>query len=266
MTNLIGLICGLAVVILGSMSDGDPISSLFSLTAVIIVMGGTLAALLTQFGLSGVIASFKATSWLIKPREVDIHKYIDQIAEWTAVARTQSNLALESVIETISDPLLVCGLQMFVDNKDPEEVHKNLMVVAEQFNEQDRVPGEFWEAAGGYAPTIGVMGAVLGLIHVMLMLNHPDLLGAGIATAFVATIYGVGGANLFFLPLGNRLAKIAEEAEHTRHVMVVGLVLMTQQKSGAAIRSELAVYLNGKDRPKNATANDTVGAGMEQAA
>lgn len=266
MTNLIGLICGFAVVILGSMSDGDPVSSLFSLTAVIIVIGGTLAALLTQFGLKGVLASFKGLAWLIKPRKVDLHKYLDQLTEWASIARTQGTLALEPVIATVTDPLLVRGLQMIVDNKDPKEVKRDLLLVADQFSEQERVPGEFWEAAGGYAPTIGVMGAVLGLIHVMMMLNHPEMLGAGIATAFVATIYGVGCANLFFLPLGNRLTKIAEEVEHTRHVVAIGLVLLTQQKSGVAIRTELALYLNDKEKPKAAAANDAAVPGLEQAA
>jgi chemotaxis protein MotA len=268
MTSLIGLICGLAVVILGSMSDGDPVSSLYSLTALIIVIGGTLSALLTQFGLQGVISAFKGVVWMNKPPKVDLYQFLDQLSEWTALARSQSTLALEPMIETVSDPVLGHGLQMIVDNKNATEVHRDLSALVEQSNEQDRIPGEFWEAAGGYSPTIGVMGAVLGLIHVMMMLNHPELLGAGIATAFVATIYGVGGANLFFLPLGSRLAKIAEEVEHSRHVIVIGMTLLAQQKSGAAIRSELSIYLNERDKPKaeENIAGDPSVAGMEQAA
>jgi chemotaxis protein MotA len=268
MTGLLGLLCGLAVVILGSMSDGDPLSSLFSLTALIIVVGGTFAALLTQFGLRPILIALKGVAWLVKPPRTDLPKFIEQVAEWSSLARSQGTLELENVLDQITDPFQKKGLQMVIDNTSPENLHPVMAVLANHTVRMERTPGDVWEAAGGYSPTIGVMGAVLGLIHVMMRLNHPEELGVGIATAFVATIYGVGGANLFFLPLGNRLAHLAEELERERHVVIQGFVLLAEGKPGIFIRQNLQSFLDQEGKPKRKAeeTEDVPGGVSEQAA
>jgi chemotaxis protein MotA len=262
MTNLIGLVCGFFVIIGGALSDNDPLSSLVSLTAVIIVLGGSFAALLTQFGLGPILTAFKGILWVAKPPSINLHKFIDQIAEWSSLARSQGTLALESEIEKVKDPFQRQGLQMIVDNTSPDDLPMIMHVLAENTGRVQEMPGEVWEAGGGYSPTIGVMGAVLGLIHVMLRLSHPEELGEGVATAFVATIYGVGFANLVFLPLGNRLKAVAKELERERHVVIQGFVLLAEGKPGIIIRQNLSSFVTEKGKPKAkpAAADDAAGA------
>jgi chemotaxis protein MotA len=267
MTSLMGLLCGFAVIIGGALSDDDPLSSLVSATAVIIVLGGTFAALLTQFGLGAILTALKGILWLIKPPKTNLAKFIDQIAEWSSLARSQGTLALESVVGDVADPFQQQGLQMIIDNTSPEDLPAVLNIMAENTGRAQEVPGEVWEAAGGYSPTIGVMGAVLGLIHVMMRLDHPEELGGGIATAFVATIYGVGFANLIALPLGTRLKHLAEELERERHVVIQGFVLLAEGKPGIVIRQNLSSFLDAKGKAKSKpAAEDEAPAAAAQAA
>jgi chemotaxis protein MotA len=266
MTSLLGLLCGFAVIIGGALTDNDPLSSLFSLTAVIIVLGGSFAALLTQFGLGSVLAGLKGVAWIIKPPKTDLRQFIEQVAEWSSLARSQGTLALESMVEEVKDPFQKQGLQMIVDNTSPNDLPTILGILAENTGRLQETPAEVWEAAGGYSPTIGVMGAVLGLIHVMMRLDHPEELGQGIATAFVATIYGVGFANLIALPLGNRLKRLAQELERERHVVIQGFVLLAEGKPGILIRQNLSSFLTDKGKPKPAAAEGDEPVGAEQPA
>jgi len=268
MTSLLGLLCGFAVIIGGALSDSDPLSALCSLTAVIIVIGGSFAALLTQFGLGPVLVGMKGILWLVKPPKIDLHKFIDQVAEWSSLARSQGTLALEGVVGDVKDPFQKQGLQMIIDNTSPDDLPTILTIMAEKTGRLQETPAEVWEAAGGYSPTIGVMGAVLGLIHVMMRLDHPEELGAGIATAFVATIYGVGAANLIFLPLGTRLAGMAEALERERAVMIQGFMLLAEGKSGIMIKQILNSLVAEKKAPPPAAeaADEPLGETAEQAA
>jgi chemotaxis protein MotA len=262
---LLGLLCGFLVIIGGALSDSDPLSSLFSVTAIIIVIGGTFAAALTQFGIGPIITAMKGLGWLVKLPKTDLHKFIDQVAEWSSVARGQGTLALESAIPNVSDAFQKQGLQMIVDNTSPQDLPMILGVMAENTGREQEQPGEVWEAMGGYSPTIGVMGAVLGLIHVMMRLDHPEELGEGIATAFVATIYGVGFANLFCLPLGTRLKHLAKELERERYVVIRGFMLLAEGKPGIIIRQNLQSFLEETKQKPEAEAVDEP-AGASQAA
>jgi chemotaxis protein MotA len=256
MSGLLGLLAGLMVIVGGALSDEDPLGSLVSLTATIIVIGGTFAALFTQFGLGPIIVGFKGFGWMIKPRKTDLHAYIEQVAEWSSLARSQGTLALESILPDVKDPFQQKGLQMIIDNTSPEDMHSILNILAEHQSREEHEAGEVWEAAGGYSPTIGVMGAVLGLIHVMMRLNHPEELGAGIATAFVATIYGVGAANLVFLPIGTRFKFMAEAQERNRAIVIQGFVLLAEGKPGIMIRQNLQSFIHEKAKPKKDAAEE----------
>jgi len=237
--GLIGVAASFAVLILGAMSDGDPLSSLWSLTAVIIVFGGTAASLVTQFGFGHFLVGLKSASWAIKPPKIDLHAFIEQVSEWSSIARSQGTLALESQVAEVKEDFSRKALQLIVDNTSVDDLVPILTNLAAEAGRHDAIGGEVWEAAGGYTPTIGVMGAVLGLIRVMMRLDHPEELGAGVATAFVATIYGVGAANLIMLPLGTKLAGIAEEVDRQRKVMIQGFVLLAEGKSGIMIKQVL---------------------------
>src|ERR1700733_3542383 len=239
MSSIVGIVVAVAMIILAAVSDGDPISSLFSVTAVLIVFGGTCAAVTTQFGIKAVLTAMSRFKWLVKPPSTDMHAFVEQVAAWSNLARSQGALALESELETVVDPFQKQGLQMIIDNTAEEDMMPTLEAMAANAAREDIVASEVWEAAGGYLPTIGVVGAVLGLIHVMMELDHPAELGSGIATAFVATIYGVGTANLIALPLGARLGILAEARERERHLIIQGLMLLKQGKSGILIRQTM---------------------------
>ena len=256
MTSLIGLVLGLLCVIGGAVSDSDPLSSLVSLTAVIIVLCGALSAALVHFGFGPILIAFKGLVWLAKPPATDLRKFIDQVAEWSSLARSQGTLALESVIPNVTDPFQKQGLQMIVDNTSPEDFAAILEIMAENVGRTQMAPAEVWEALGGYSPTIGVMGAVLGLIHVMMRLDHPEELGEGIATAFVATIYGVGFANLVALPLGARFKHLAKELERERYVVIQGFMLLAEGKPGIVIRQNLQSFLHEKKSKAKAGADE----------
>ena len=238
--GFIGIAASFAVRILGAMSDGDPLSSLWSVTALIIVFGGTAASCVTQFGFAHFLTGLKSVMWLIKPPKIDLHAFIEQVAEWSSIARSQGTLALESKVAEVKDDFSRKALQLIVDNTSVDDLVPILSNLAAEAGRHDAVGGEFWEAAGGYTPTIGVMGAVLGLIHVMMRLDHPEELGAGVATAFVATIYGVGAANLIMLPMGTKLTAMAEEIDRQRRVMIQGFVLLAEGKSGTMIKQVLS--------------------------
>ncbi len=255
--SYLGIIFGFVVVIGGALCDGDPLASLFSTTALIIVVGGTVAALLTNFGLSNLITGFKGAVWLFKPPTEDLRKFVDDLAGWAAIYNRKP-LDLEPLIDDIRHPIIKQALRMLVDNAKDEYRH-TLMIMSEKISDKEKLPGEIFEAAGGFAPTIGVMGAVMGLIHVMMLLSHPELLGEGVATAFVATVYGVGGANLILIPMGGRLGQIAEESEKQRGVMLHGLMLLQEGKMPSVIRDEMEPMLDEAKKAKDGTTNDEGG-------
>lgn len=251
--NLLTLFLGVLVIAGGALSDHVPISSLLNLTAFIIVMCGSFAACLLQFGLQKILFALKAVLWLAKPPKINLHDFIEQVASWSSKARSAGTLALEDEIPKIKDDLQRQGLQLLVDNTAPDEFSSMLTISAEKLNHLYENPAHVWEALGGYSPTIGVLGAVMGLIHVMMELNHPDQLGSGIATAFIATIYGVGFANLIALPLGARLKTIAKDIGHERFVVIQGFILLSEGKSAIIIRQTLKNYTDSSSKTKQPT-------------
>jgi chemotaxis protein MotA len=252
MLGILGIVAAFAVLIGGAICDDDPLTSLISATATIIVFGGTFAALLTQFGFGHIMIAAKGMVWLIKPPKTDMAAFVETIGGWANIARSQGTLALENELPGVKDEFQKMGLQLIIDNTPVAEMLPIMGALSTNAGRDQEIPGEVWEAAGGYLPTIGVMGAVLGLIHVMLRLDHPAELGAGVATAFVATIYGVGAANLIFLPLGTRLSAVAEGLERERNIVIQGFLLLAEGKPGIAIRQSLQSLLpktHGKVKP-----------------
>lgn len=251
MTSLLGLVAGILCIIGGALADHVPLSSLLNLTAFIIVVCGSFSAGMLQFGLPNVLNGFKACVWLLRPPAINLQDFITHVTEWSALARGKGTLALESILPDIADPFQKQGLQMIVDNAPPEEFSMLMGAASENTAHRQRLAAELWEAIGGYSPTIGVLGAVMGLIHVMMRLDHPDELGEGIATAFIATVYGVGFANLVALPLGNRLRQIASQMERERDVVMQGFMLLAEGKPGIVIRQTLSAFMDHREESKN---------------
>ena len=159
------------------------------------------------------------------------------------MARREGLLALENSLGALKDDFARKGLQLLVDGADPERLRGVMEVEINTFEEQMRLSAKIWEAAGGYSPTIGILGAVLGLIHVMENLSEPSKLGAGIAVAFVATIYGVGLANLVFLPISNKLKAHINRMIVLREMLVDGMVGIANGDNPRIIESRLKGYL-----------------------
>uniref|UniRef100_UPI0035AF93C9 flagellar motor protein n=1 Tax=Chitinimonas sp. TaxID=1934313 RepID=UPI0035AF93C9 len=203
--SLIGLLIGLCAIVGGQVLEGGRISSLLQATAFLIVIGGTAGAVLLQSTLTSFLDGTRMLRWVVLPPKDDPEALVKTMVTWSNTARRGGLLALETPLMSEKDPFIRRALQMLVDGAEPEAIRQTMELDPSAYDEKYRAGAQIWGAAGGYAPTIGILGAVMGLIHVMENLSDPSKLGAGIAVAFVATIYGVGSANLFFLPISNKL-------------------------------------------------------------
>ena len=240
--TIAGLLLGLGGILLGQMLEGGKVASILQLTAFIIVIGGTTGAIMVQYTLPVFIKALKMLPWMIFPPKSAPQLIVEKILEWSNTARKNGLLALEGLVDSIADPFLQKGLQMLVDGTEPEKIRATLEVELLAREELDRQAAKVFESAGGYAPTIGILGAVLGLIHVMENLADPAKLGAGIATAFVATIYGVGSANLLFLPVSNKLKGVVHEQSYLREMIIEGLVAIAEGENPKIIESRLQSF------------------------
>ncbi|MEB3287585.1 MAG: flagellar motor protein [Vampirovibrionales bacterium] len=242
LTSLIGILLGASAVFGGAMLEGIPITSIIAPTAFIIVLGGTTGAVLLQStgkdimnALQGLMVIFMGVPE--KPGEV-----AEMLVDLAMKARKEGILALQSDIGGIEDPFLKKGLELMTDGTDPHLLRELLETQLHFYEDDMGAAAKFWENAGGFAPTVGIIGAVLGLIHVMSNLNDPSKLGAGIATAFVATVYGVGAANLVFIPFGGKLKAKRKVSLMTREMMIEGILSIQAGESPNFIKEKLRVF------------------------
>ena len=217
--------------------------SLLQLTAFVIVIGGTAGAVMLQSSAKIFLQGMKLAKWIILPPRANPQNLITLVLTWSSTARKGGLLALEPQLEELQDAFTKKGLQMLVDGAEPEKIREALEVEIATYEKHHLDASKVWQAAGGYAPTIGIIGAVLGLIHVMENLSDPAKLGGGIAVAFVATVYGVGSANLFFLPMSNKLRSIVEQEVIMREMLIEGLVSIANGENPRVIESKLQGYI-----------------------
>ncbi|GHU28951.1 flagellar motor protein [Betaproteobacteria bacterium] len=241
--SIFGLLLGLAAIIGGQVFEGGHIDSLFQPTALLIVLGGTLGAVMLQSPYAVFVRGVRMLRWVWFPPPVDYRQVIKQITGWSQLSRREGLLALENVMGQARDDFARKGLQLLVDGAEPERLREVLEVDINTYEHELQMGARVWEAAGGYSPTIGILGAVLGLIHVMENLSDPSKLGAGIAVAFVATIYGVGLANLVFLPMSNKLKAHIGRLVVWREIIVDGLVGIANGDNPRIIESRLQGYI-----------------------
>jgi chemotaxis protein MotA len=248
LATIIGLVLGVAAILVGNHLEGGHLSSIMQPTAALIVFGGTFGAVMISFPLPVCIRAVKSMISIAMDRGGDSAKLIDEIVGFAAKARKEGIITLEEDAKTASDELLRRGVQMVVDGLDSNQIRESLELEMNILDEEGEQPAKVYEAAGGYSPTIGIIGAVLGLIHVMSNLSDVAKVGDGIAVAFVATIYGVAGANIFFLPAANKL-KMKHKAEMLRREMIVdGALAIQEGKNPQLIRDRLSTYLDEKAR------------------
>ena len=205
-STLLGFIIGFGAILLGNALEGGKISQLTAPTAALIVIGGTIGAVLIQHPMEIIKASMANLKLVFQPPSDPSQELIEEIVKYATIARKDGILALEPLAPKATDPFLARALMMAVDGADSKQMREVLEQMIHHVEQSGDDSGKCFEAAGGYAPTIGIIGAVLGLIQVMQNLTDIAKVGEGIATAFVATIYGVDAANIIFLPFGTKIS------------------------------------------------------------
>lgn len=241
--SLVGLLVGLVAIIGGQLLEGGHIGSLAQPTALVIVLGGTLGAVMLQSPYQTFVEGLKMVKWVWVAPVVNYEQLITQMAQWSQISRREGLLALERYTGQVKDSFSLKGLQLLVDGADPDHLRNLLEVEIDAFEERLKQGAKVWEAAGGYSPTIGILGAVMGLIHVMENLSDPSKLGAGIAVAFVATIYGVALANLVFLPVAGKLKAHIRRMVVLREMFVDGLGGIATGENPRIIENRLRGYI-----------------------
>ena len=242
--SVIGTVLALVALIGGSVLKGSGLSGLWSPAAFLIVIVGTVAAILLQTSLPTFLRALKMVSWIYRPPAHDHAAVIAQIVEWSTTARKQGLLGLEAQVAQQSDPFLGKGLQMVVDGVEPESIRQMLEIELHGQSARDLAAAKVFEGMGIYAPTLGIIGAVLGLMAVMKNLADPSKLGHGIAAAFTATIYGIGAANLALLPVGNKLKTLVNAQALEREMIVEGLIAIAQGENPRNIEARLNGYVH----------------------
>ena len=241
--SLIGLVLGAVAIFGGQAMEGGQIGLFLQPAAFVIVVLGTLAAVLLHYPLPVFMKGIRMAKWAFRPPEPEADALIRRVVQWSHTARQEGALALEKFVYMTHDPFQKSGLQLLIDGADAVKLRDTLDVQIVSFETAERQAARVWEAAGGYSPTLGILGAVIGLIHVMENLAEPGKLGTGIAVAFVATIYGVGLANLVFLPIANKI-KFSIARRVTEHEIVCdGLVSIAQGDNPRIIEARLKGYL-----------------------
>ncbi|MDR3300237.1 MAG: flagellar motor protein [Candidatus Accumulibacter sp.] len=241
--SVIGLMVGLMAIVGGQVFEGGHLASLFQPTALLIVLGGTAGAVMLQSPYATFTRGLGMAMWVWFPPLIDTRQIIRQIIGWSQLSRREGLLALENSMSQTRDVFARKGLQLLADGAEPERLREILEVDIDIYEQELKRAARIWEAAGGYSPTIGILGAVLGLIHVMENLSDPSKLGAGIAVAFVATIYGVGLANLVFLPMSNKLKAHIDRLIVQREMIVDGLVGIANGDNPRIIEIRLQGYI-----------------------
>ncbi|OVE82637.1 hypothetical protein BVY03_00430, partial [bacterium K02(2017)] len=230
--------------------EGGELGDVLQYTAFIIVMFGTMGAVMVQFPMRILIQGTKATKEVIFDNTESPDELIATIVEFANKARKEGLVSLEDEVKTINDPFFKKAMMMAIDGSSIKDVKDTLELELEYMEEHGKLPGKVWEAAGGYAPTVGILGAVMGLIQVMKNLQDIDEVGHGIAVAFVATIYGVGFANLLFLPMATKITIKHRYNIIMKEMIVNGVLLMIEGINPRVIRDKLFNFFDDEMKSK----------------
>ncbi len=241
--SVVGVIVGFGAILLGQHLEGGHLVSLVNGPAILIVLGGTVGAVMLQSPLQVFVRAMKMSLWVVRPPVQPLTNSIEKIVTWSQYCRKEGLLGLETFAEQEPDAFARKGLQLLVDGGEPESIRSALEVELTVREHNDIQAAKVFDGLGGYCPTIGIIGAVMGLIHVMGNLADPGELGSGIAVAFVATIYGVGLANLVFLPAANKLKSLVGQQTHFREMVTEGIVAIAEGENPRNIEMRLLGYL-----------------------
>lgn len=237
--SFIGLVFGIGAILFGLFLEGGHITSLINAPAIIIVLGGTLGAIMLQSPVSHFLQAMRMVKWVFMPPPSTVDKDIEKIISWSNIARREGLLGLEASTDTEEDLFTRRALVLLVDGNEPEVMRSILEIEVDTTEAHYLDAIKLFESAGGYTPTIGIIGAVMGLIQVMENLADPSKLGHGIAVAFVATIYGVGLANLILLPIASKLKSVVNSLTQRRYMLIEGIIAIAEGDNPRNIESKL---------------------------
>jgi chemotaxis protein MotA len=242
--SIIGIVLAFVALLAGAVLKGAGLHSLVSGAALMIVVVGTFAAILIQTPGSVMQRAFRILPWVFRSPVPDARAIVTRMVEWSQVSRKQGLLGLESMHGAEKDDFMRKGLQLVIDGSEPDAIRGILEVELQTRESADIRAAKVFEGMGVYAPTLGIIGAVLGLMSVMQNLADPGKLGAGIAAAFTATVYGIGLANLFLLPIANKLKTATLAQSHVREMIIEGMIGIAQGDNPRAIESRLQGFLH----------------------
>ena len=249
---IIGTFLGIGFILTGQAMEGGNIGQLLQITAAFIVLGGTTGAIVLSFPSKTLVSALKYLRTVYMPPKVDFNALITEIGGFAGKARKEGIIALEKEAANASDVLLALGLGAVADGTDPTLVRE---MMENQLNQQEQEvhnAAKVYESFGGYSPTLGIIGAVLGLIQVMQNLSDPSKLGAGIAVAFVATIYGLFAANLVMIPLGTRIKFIYQDVFLYKNMIIEGVLSIQAGESPILIERKLRSFILEKEKKEEA--------------
>lgn len=242
--SITGLILGTGAILLGQYLEGGHITSLVNGPAALIVFGGSMGAVMLQTPKEVFLRALRMFVWVFVPPRLHKMEMIEKILAWSNIARKEGLLGLESYSEQEEDLFARKALELLVDGSDPDSLRDIMELEIDAKEEFDASSSRVYMALGGYSPTIGIIGAVMGLIHVMSNLSDPGSLGAGISVAFVATIYGVGFANLICIPISTKLRTIISHEVKFREMIIEGLCAIAEGENPRNIERKLDGYLD----------------------
>jgi chemotaxis protein MotA len=247
-----GITLALGGITLGLVLEGGRVAQILQPTAAIIVFGGTIGAVMLQFPMPVILQAGRQLRTVFRERNTNSLHTVHQLVSYAHQARRAGIVSLDDELDSIRDPFLKRSLMLAVDGTEPEELRKMMESDLNARAEQEELVSQVFESAGGFAPTIGIIGAVLGLIQVMQHLANMEEVGRGIAVAFVATIYGVGAANLLFLPCAGKLKIRLRQQQILREMTLEGVISILEGMNPHVLEGKLLGYLQERPDPTNA--------------
>lgn len=239
MMTPIGVVLAIATVLGGIVLKGSGVHALWSAAALVVVFVGTASAIFVQTPAQTLKRAVRMLPWVVQPPKIDAAGLIRMVVGWSDLARRQGLLGLEPQLDKERDVFVRKGLQLLVDGSEPDTIRGILGAEMDGRRHADLIAAKVFESAGTYAPTMGIIGAVMGLMAVMEHLSDPSKLGPGIAGAFVSTVYGIASANLLLLPLANKLKGLVNEHARTREMLIEGMVAIAEGENPRHIEAKL---------------------------
>lgn len=254
LASIIGVVLSVLAICGGHVLEGGHLMSIVQPTAALIVVGGTVGAVLLQYPAPVLKRALTDLKLVFKAQHHDTNQVVESIVSLATKARREGLVAIEQDVDDLPDAFMRRGFQLAVDGTEAKSLRAALEMELTHVEEGGEGPAKVWESAGGYSPTIGILGAVLGLIHVMENLSDPAKLGSGIAVAFVATVYGVGAANLVFLPIAGKLKQRHREEIIVKELMLEGVCAVAEGENPRLIARKLEIFLH--ERKDGASAQE----------